>query len=653
MLKERSIKASRLVSCAVLLGGLPGALLGCGATPPPVPSVPPPVISAVPVTKEEAPDLSPTAAPPELFALARFKKPQTAIETVAAWANFPFKLHDVLPADLRGLEGVVAWDAPVEAAVALDPLGEGKVPEPLAVVSLGLTSLEGALDFARAKGQSVRRLRAGVYRIGESDDVSCTAGVALGSAPARLVCGHRAHDVDGLFNYATRGLPNEPLPNLDFQLELRLGPIKKKYEAELGSARLFAGFLLREVQVDNPRFDRALSDVAYTLVDETTAFIHDLDKVRLDSNLDSAKNLINLRFDLKFAGQKSWLVQASAETLAMVEPPPELFWQLPADSTAASFGVGWKPGRLKPIGHALADLLDGYLESEKVPARLRDQLAKSVEALFEQNTKQVRAQGELSVFPADPLLAADYRVFGWQMAAIEGDPKRLLSLMDGLVATLGSPDLARLLKQRANITAGALPKLSAHGVQVRGYKPGAKAYRIDIPTELFEKYAKLNAGADKPVAKGKLPGKSVPLSVVVASDGERSWLGLSPDEKAMIQRLESLKDPKSPVLRTRPGLEALKGTPRAAGGFLSLSRFAGQLGALGARDADAMKLISALPHHGETPIVFSYDLGAAGPEISTGFAVPRAAVEDLGALVPILALMGGKHGLDIAAPANH
>lgn len=654
MLKVRSIlacRSSRLASLTVL-GALP-ALSSCGSpAAPATPSNAARIVSAAPVTKEEPPDLSPVAAPPELFALARFKKPQTAIETVGAWANFPFKLKDVLPSELKGLENVVAWDAPLEAAAALDPLGEGKVPEPLAVVSVGLTSLDAAIEFVRAKGQSVRRLRAGVYRVGDSDDVSCAIGASLGSTPARLVCGHRNHDVDGLFNYATRGLPNEPLPSLDFQIELRLEPIKKKYEAELGSARLLTGFLLREVQVDNPRFDRALSDVAYSLVDETTAFVHDLDKVRLDSNLDAQKNLINLRFDLKFAGQKSWLVQASSETLAMVEPPPDLFWQLPADSTAASFGVGWKPGRLKPIGHTLADLLDGYLESEKVPASLRDQATKSIEALFELNTKQVRAQGELAELPADALLAADYRVFGWQLAAVEGDPKRLLTLFDGLTATLGSRDLARLLKQRIGVEPALLPKFSAHGVQPKGFKPGAKAYRMDIPPELFEKYAKNQINLPPPplATKGKAKpvAKSVPLSLIVAFDGERTWIGASPDEKALLKRLESLKDPKSPVLRTRAGLDALKSTPRAAGGFLTLARFGGQLGALGSHDADGSKLITALPHHGETPILFSYDLSPSGPEITTGFTVPRAAVEDLGALVPVLALMAGKHGSILA-----
>jgi len=647
MSKERSILASRWVSYNVLLLAVPAALFACGApAAPAAPTGASPVVSAVPVAKDEQADLTPVAAPADLVAVSRFKKPKTAVETVAAWANFPYKLHDVLPSDLKGLESVVAWDAPLEAVVALDPLGEGKVPEPLAVVSVGLTSLDGALDLARRKGQSVRRLRAGVYRIGDAEDVACSVGLAVGSAPARLVCGHRAHDVDGLFDYATRGLPNEPLPNLDFQLELRLEPLKRKYQAELGSARLLAGFLLREVQVDSPRFDRALSDVAYTLVDEATALLHDLDRVRIDSNLDSAKNLIDLRFDLKFAGQKSWLVQASAETLAMVEPTPDLFWQMPADSTQASFTVGWKPGRLKPIGHTLAELVDGYLESEKASRGFRSQASKSVELLFQQNTKQVRAQGELGELPDDPLLAAGYRLFGWHVAVLDGDSKNMLSLLDAQWAALASPELVRLLKAHG-LDGSLLPKLSSRGVPVRGFKPGAKAYRFDISRELLEKYArgKLELA---PAVKGKAKAKSIPLSLIVAFDGERTWLALSPDEKSVIKRLESLKDPQTPVLRAREGLDALKSTPRAAGGFFTLASLAGPLSVIKARDWD--KLFTALPHHGNTPVQVSYDLSSSGPEMTTTLHVPRAVVEDLGALVPVIALMTSQHASKAAAP---
>jgi hypothetical protein len=629
-----------VVSLGALLGAVP--LSACGGAPPKPAATPPAAtINAAPVTKEEAPELSPIPAPAELVALARFKTPRTAVETIAAWGGLPYKLHDVLPAELQGLESVVAWDAPLEAAVALDPLGEGKVPQPLAVVSLGLTSLDGAISFARGHGQRVLQLRAGVYRIGEADDWSCTAGVALGGAPARLVCGERAHDVDGLFNYATRGLPNEPLPPLDFQVELRLAPVKTKYAAEIGSARLLGGFLLREIQLDNPRFDRALSDAAYSLIDETTAFVQDLDKVRLEGNLDAAKGVANLRFDMKFTGQKSWLVQASAETADLAEQAPEAFWQLPADSTGASYSAGWKPGRLKSLGHTLSDLLDAFLETQKVPASLRDQATKAIDAAFNMNTKYVLARGELTDIPAEPMLAADYHTLGWQIAGIDGDPKPLLAFLDGTAGVINSRDLPRVLKARGLLLDPKLMlKVSTHALSLKGFKPGTKAYRVDVPLEVFTKLAK-EYGGSVAAAKTKAPPKSLPVSIIVAFDGERTWAGMSPDEKALIKRLEALKDPKQAVLRTREGLEALRGTPRHAGGFVTLASFSTQISAAGAH-ADADKLLSALPHHGQTPMLYSAEVNASGPEISSSVTVPRASIEDLGALLPALVQLSGR-----------
>jgi len=642
MSKLRSLGAPRFAALGIL-GALAQSACGGGATDKPA-AAPAAGVSA-PVVKEEPPDLSPVAAPNDLIAIARFKSPSTAIETVSTWANFPFKIQSAVPSDLKGLENVIAWDAPVELAVALDPLGEGKVPEPLTVLSIGLTSLDAALDFAKAQNQSVHKLRAGVYRVGESDDVSCAIAAAIGSAPARLVCGHRAHDVDGLINYATRGLSNEPLPNLDFQVELRLSPVKKKYGAELGSARLFAGFLLREVQMDNPRFDRALSDVAYGLIDESLALVHDLDRVRIDANIDRAKNALNVRIDTKFVGQTSWVAQAVAETISLSAPAPEAFWQMPADAAEASYTVGWKPGRLKPLGRSLGELLDAFLDVEKVPAALRGQASKSLEGMFEVNTNIVRADGGLTEFPSDPLLAADYRFFGWQLSESNGDPKPILSVMDGLTASLGSKELARILKQKAQIDPKIWPKFSSHPVTVKGYKPGAKAYKVELSRELLQKLvdkstsgmSDLGAALALPAAKGKPLTQSVPVSFIVAFDGEHTFVAASPDEKAVIKRLESLKDPKTQTLRARPGLEALK-TPHGSGGFFTLRRFGNLFPAGSTNSSDTAKMLDALQQHGDTPIVFTGDASADGPESTVTFSVPRAAIGDLGALIPVLAL---------------
>jgi len=221
--------------------------------------------------------------------------------------------------------------------------------------------------------------------------------------------------------------------------------------------------------------------------------------------------------------------------------------------------------------------------------------------------------------------------------------------MDGVGAVINSRDLPRVLKaQGLALDPKLMLKFSTHAVNVKGFKPGAKAYHLDVPVEVFAKLAK-QYGVELPMVKTKTPVKTLPLSLIIAYDGERTWAGESPDEKALIKRLEALKDAKQAVLRTREGLDALKGTPRVAGGFLTIASFAGQLSAAGVHGTDADKMISALPHHGQTPILYTADVSANGPELRTSFVVPRASVEDLGALVPALILTGGHHR-SLAAP---
>jgi hypothetical protein len=343
-----------------------------------------------------------------------------------------------------------------------------------------------------------------------------------------------------------------------------------------------------------------------------------------------------------------------AETVPMSAPPPDIFWQLPADAGEASYSVGWKPGRLKPLGRTLGELFDAYLEAEKVPAPLRTQGGKALEGLFDLNTATVHAVGGLSEFPSEPLAAAADHFFGWQLFELNGDPKPVLSVFDGLTAALGSRDLTRILKQRAQLDEKLWPSFSTHAVSIHGFKPGAKAYRMELSRALFQKLVEksssslqdFSAALAAPSAKGKAAAKSVPVSLVVAADGEHTFVGVSPDEKALIKRLESLKDPKTATLRTRAGLDDLKATPHSGAGFFTLRRFANQLGLAA---GDSANMLNALPQHGDTPIPFHVDSSTDGPDALVTLSVPRAAIGDLGTLAPVLALAVGKSA-SLASP---
>ena len=136
---------------------------------------------------------------------------------------------------------------------------------------------------------------------------SCAVGPSLGAASARLVCGERAAEVEELFAYATRGLPNENLGNRDLELELRAEPLRRRFSSEIAGTRLFAGFLLRQLELDHPRFDRALSDAAYGVADELVLEVEDTDSIELGGSLDEAKQNVSLELAWKFRSNRSWL----------------------------------------------------------------------------------------------------------------------------------------------------------------------------------------------------------------------------------------------------------------------------------------------------------------------------------------------------------
>jgi hypothetical protein len=194
----------RLTGLGVLL------LIACGGTKPAPPkSTPAP--NALAKEPSDKPDLSPVAAPAELFLVGRVKRPGPILDTLGKWAGFPGSLRMLVGQELHGLGSLMAWDAPIEVAVMLPARGRRKAVR--AVVSVGLNSVGGMVNAARERGLSPERILPEVFGFAGPSGLSCVVGPSLGSSNARLVCGERAGEVEELFAYATRGLPNEnPLP---------------------------------------------------------------------------------------------------------------------------------------------------------------------------------------------------------------------------------------------------------------------------------------------------------------------------------------------------------------------------------------------------------------------------------------------------------
>ena len=155
-----------------------GALSGCGGGASPPAESPPSGAQIADsgdtaLQAEEAFDLSPVAAPAELIAVGRWSKPGATADTLMAWTNLPFDWRRLLQAKEPELSAVVALDAPLDAAVALAPDPAKRFEQPYAVFSLGLNSLDQALDFIRNKGESLRKVSPGVYVIRRRPALLC------------------------------------------------------------------------------------------------------------------------------------------------------------------------------------------------------------------------------------------------------------------------------------------------------------------------------------------------------------------------------------------------------------------------------------------------------------------------------------------------
>ncbi|HSU39653.1 MAG TPA: hypothetical protein VLJ38_08795, partial [Polyangiaceae bacterium] len=421
------------------------ALVGCGGAQKPAPETPkPPAPKPAPVV--ETADLSPVSAPPGLFVVGRVKRPTAVADTLAHWAGVPLGLRDLLPFSAKDLDAVLAWDAPVELAVCVAPNGRRGGIE--AGLSIGLTSTQQALAAAHGQGYELKRLAPEIYGILGIPHASCAIAPAIGSALARLVCTHRASELEDLLPYMTRGLPNEPLGERELELELRVEPLRQRFASEIGSARLFAGFLVRELQLDAPRFDTAVSDTAYALADELVAVVHDVNVIKLEASVDEQKRELDADLSVSFGDHKSWSASMLAEHGKHRGPAPDKFFAQPADAASAAYYYPHDPAIYERMSAGLVELADAYLEQAKVGKLTRQRVTRVFETYFRWDGAGVNASGTDPVEPAkkgDPQSSGD-----WMVLRVDNAPPTLKGLLPDLAAVLSDRQVraafARTLK---------------------------------------------------------------------------------------------------------------------------------------------------------------------------------------------------------------
>src|SRR3954447_5409277 len=115
--------------CALALAGV-----ACGGAPP-QPAAPPPPTPAQAVAVATA-DLSEVPEPKNLVGVFRWKNPEATLATIFAWTGIKLSATQLASEAIdKSVASALAFDAPVDAAVALDEHGGADGFAPLAAFS--------------------------------------------------------------------------------------------------------------------------------------------------------------------------------------------------------------------------------------------------------------------------------------------------------------------------------------------------------------------------------------------------------------------------------------------------------------------------------------------------------------------------------------
>jgi hypothetical protein len=580
-------------------------------------------IAAAPQAVEEPPDLSPVKRPPEVVLVGRVARPRLFTETLTKWSSLPVKVEDMIPGDARPLAKAVLWEAPAELVVALDAFGDGKVPPPLVIGSVGLKSLDEALSAADALQMPTRKLAPGIYRVGDFPNASCAISASLGAAPARLICGRGNKDVDVLMPYATRGLPGEPQTGADVEFTLDAKPIQEHYGHDVAALRLFAGVAVRTVALDSPKFDRALSDAIYGIVDETINLFSDLDQLRVEARLDAARNVLTASSELRLKGESSWTAGTIAASKPM--PVPASLPRLPPGATLAGYNPPWPAERYAAIGRILGDLAEGYLEYEKVPEATRKRARRFTDAWL----GKVPESFAFTMSPAQKD-ALGARHSDTTVLRVTEPAPRILGMYGDFFGLLGDAGLKRFIKQKLTLKVDdkLWPKVTKKPFKLAGFKAPATLFEVTVD---LQGWAALDPTIAKAV-KELLPppgSKEVKrLVVIVQPDGEHTYVLTGDDPAEMSRVMAEHKKAEPGMFFAKPA----RNDKVMMAGFVTLGYVARALersASASGKGAELSRALAAAPNHGEAPITFSATTGPGTARVD--MEVPSAVFTDASA----------------------
>ncbi len=675
------LDANLHAACALI--ALSCLVPACGA-PPPAREPPAPVAVAA-VAEPEAParvDLSPVEEPKALLLVARWKSPMKGVDQMLKLLGVPVSVAALLAAQDDEIAKLVDMDASFDVAVSLDPSSTDDDPKVLAALSIPLRSFELAEAWAERQGR-LTPVHPGVLRLPAKagDKEPCDLSMAVGDAPARIVCGAADRDLEALRGWLTRGLARTPPDSSDLVATLRAKPLKDRYLGLLRAQAAKLGEQTRTGLAAQGVLDPELLVAPAIVLDEGVRLLEDLDRIDFRTSLAAQPPALVTSGAVRFGAQGSWFTRALTDVNEHAGPPPAMFWRAPRDARAATWGRGGDPQLYDGVRSVLHKALAEALARAPLDAADKEAITAFIDTTPRAPASWVSAQGSIAkpARPAKPstgartpaTAVADARSYvngliGWNIQGVEAPAadyvawaKRGLALYDravNLVHTFtGTTKRASGADPKVRDALAFIPRITAVNAPP-GWPKGTVAfdavvaYDSDIVSLLLPSKGAKDGADDPPKKKGPPAAKgSLTLRLAIVPDGARTWIGFSADPDELKRRMISVMPgaPQASTLAAREGLEALTRDGQTWGGFFSAGDLLEEAVAAVAKEKpehaqDVRDAFAALPNRGRTPILL-VGTGAAGPAPSSAMEIrlQQGSLADVAALVTFLASARG------------
>ncbi|WP_438041245.1 hypothetical protein [Sorangium sp. So ce128] len=614
---------------------LPIALLtACAGAPAPQRAPVAPLLAA-PRPAVAAPAVAaaqPASAPAELAFVLRIAHPKRT------WAN----AAQLLPSSaLVFTMGSTDPTKMLEPAVGPDLAGIVDLDRPIDVAFLGTTGDHAVASLSVAE-QEVPRLadrfvlkeieeHPGLLRVERARDAepdeeappwACAFDPGERRDGARLLCGTDMEDIEAAAAYLVQVVAREPL-DADARIELSERTLRQAVEEASAAG---------DADEDDGR--------AGALGEELAAgFLRDIERLNVDLTWGRAD--VEVGLTLRFASRRSPLTLAFVPAAAQDAAPPPAFFRLPADTAVAFHTQGASRAELAPLREAVFKALrddmidDGYDEArlDQVLDRLGTLAFTGGPLVVGAGANGAAAEKALAAYQRDKgapraRKAARLALQGWVLASVEEPAQTWIS---GVKELLQRGDELDKFKRSA-------PKDGARKDDEDNQHTTHAIVRAPASLPAGTLHVELRS---RPLTKGAPPAHTTHLYVVPA--GQRTWLGISEDDAALVARLRVAVDPgrDEGTLGAAPDMDVLRRRGTLAGGLFSLAGLA-LLAANGdtpeALDEAAKDLaaLAALPARGgvATPLaVTSEVLGSGAARVDVRVRLTHAGIQDAIALL--------------------